>query len=201
MEELSYVLTKDFVSSVLVCVFFFTSAHFHLACRLHFLFSHRRYEIFIFFFLRNSSPLFSITRSSSVSVIHVRVNIRNNVKKGTTFSLSLSLSLSKRPGGHAIVRPNKTLSYIWVTIPVDWVILHWWCLWCGRTGDRAVGRTYGNVTTQEPGLPKFLGYRGYQIFLPLVLRYKRCKDSLTWWVVLFPPFDLKISFRFPGFLK
>ena len=24
---------------------------------------------------------------------------------------------------------------------------------------------------------------------------------LTWWVVLFPPFDLKISFRFPGFPK
>ena len=91
MEELSYVLTKDFVSSVHVC-FFFHSAHFHLACRLHFLFSHRRYEIFMFFFLRNSSPLFSIIRSSSVSVIHVRVNIRNNVKKGTTF-FSLSLSL------------------------------------------------------------------------------------------------------------
>ena len=178
MEELSYVLTKDFVSSVHVC-FFVHSAHFHLACRLHFLFSHRRYEIFMFFFLRNSSPLFSIIRSSSVSVIHVRVNIRNNVKKGTTF-FSLSLSLSKSPGGHAIVLPNKTLSCIWVTITADWVILHWWCLWCGRTGGRAVGRTYSNVTTQEPGLPKFLGCRGYQIFLPLLLRYKRCKDSLTW---------------------
>ena len=94
LEELSYVLTKDFVSSVHVC-FFVHSAHFHLACRLHFLFSHRRYEIFMFFFLRNSSPLFSILRSSSVSVIHVRVNIRNNVKKGTTFFF-LSLSLKVR---------------------------------------------------------------------------------------------------------
>ena len=154
-------------------------------------------------FLIFSPPLWNFhvfLPTKFVSVIHVRVNIRNNVKKGTTF-FSLSLSPSKRPGGHAIVLPNKTSSYIWVTIPVDWVILHWWCLWCGRTGGRAVGRTYGNVTTQEPGLPKFLGCRGYQIFLPLVLRYKRCKDSLTWWVVLFPPFDLKISFRFPGFPK
>ena len=31
MEELSYVLTKDFVSRVHVCFYFFTAAHFHLA--------------------------------------------------------------------------------------------------------------------------------------------------------------------------
>ena len=42
----------------------------------------------MFFFLRNSSPLFSITRSSSVSVIHVSVNTKNNPQKGTTLLLS-----------------------------------------------------------------------------------------------------------------
>ena len=33
-------------------------------------------SISMFFFLTNSSPLFSITRSSSFSVIHVSVNIK-----------------------------------------------------------------------------------------------------------------------------
>ena len=48
---------------------------------------HGRYEIFMFFFQRNSSPLFSIIRSSSFSVIHVSVNIKNNVEKDTTLLL------------------------------------------------------------------------------------------------------------------
>ena len=43
--------------------------------------------IFVFFFLQNSSLLFSITRSSSFSVIHVSVNIKNNVEKDTTLLL------------------------------------------------------------------------------------------------------------------
>ena len=33
------------------------------------------------FFLQNSSLLFAITRSSSFSVIHVKVNIKNHVEK------------------------------------------------------------------------------------------------------------------------
>ena len=56
-------------------------------------------SISMFFFLRNSSPLFSITRSSSFSVIHVSVNIKNNAEKDTTLLLFF---LSKSPGGHAI---------------------------------------------------------------------------------------------------
>ena len=76
MEELSYVLTKNFVSCVHVHFYFFNFALFHsfffgwppLAGRSHFSFSHRRYEIFMFFgfFRRSSSPLFSITRFSSI---------------------------------------------------------------------------------------------------------------------------------------
>ena len=59
--------------------------------------------ISMFFSIRNSSPLFSITRSSSFPVIHVSVNIKNNAEKG-------------RPCDFL---PNKTLSCIWVAIPVD----------------------------------------------------------------------------------
>ena len=62
-------------------------------------------RISMFFFLRNSSPLFSITRSSPLSAIHVRVNIKNNAEKDTTLLLFF---LSKSPGGHVIsyqIRP------------------------------------------------------------------------------------------------
>ena len=52
-----------------------------------------------FFFLRNSSALFSITRSSSFSVVHVSVSIKNNAEKDTTLLLII---LSKSPGGHMI---------------------------------------------------------------------------------------------------
>ena len=62
-------------------------------------FSLCRSLIFMFFFLQNSSLLFSITRSSSFSVIHVSVNIKNNVEKDTTLLLFF---LSKSPGDHSI---------------------------------------------------------------------------------------------------
>ena len=55
----------------------------------------------MFFFPRNSSPLFSITCSSSFSVIHACVNtlnIKSNAEKDTT----LVFFLSKSPGGHVI---------------------------------------------------------------------------------------------------
>ena len=74
IDELSHVLTKDFVSGVHVRFYFslpliFTS----LATPC--------YGVFIFFFPRNSSRLSSVTRSCSFSVIHVSANIKNNVKK------------------------------------------------------------------------------------------------------------------------
>ena len=64
---------------------FFTAAHFHFAGRQSFSLSHSRFE-----FSCNSSLLFSITRSSSFSVIHVSVNIKNNVEKDTTLLLFFS---------------------------------------------------------------------------------------------------------------
>ena len=87
-EESSYVITKNFVACAPVR-FVFTAAHFHLAGRQYFSFCHRRYERFMFFFQRNSSPLFSITHFSSFSVIHLSVD-----KKCCCFFLS------KCPGGH-----------------------------------------------------------------------------------------------------
>ena len=119
---------------------------------LAFLFFSPRLWISMFFFLRNSSPLFSITRSSSFSVIYVSANIRNNAGKDTT------LLLSGRPCDFL---PNKTLSCIWVAIPVDWVILHWYA--CG-----ADGRSLARCTVTW--LPNFLGWVDYHISLVVGLR-------------------------------
>ena len=87
--------------------------------------------IFMFFFLQNSFLLFSITRSSSFSVIHVSVNIKNNVEKDTT--LLLFFFFLK-------VRATMWLRCISVAIPVDWIILHWYA--CGA-GGLSVGRSVG----------------------------------------------------------
>ena len=57
----------------------------------------RESSAIMFFLQQNSSPLFWITRSSSFSVIHVSVNIKNNVEKHTTLLLIFSLSKSRRP--------------------------------------------------------------------------------------------------------
>ena len=89
--------------------------------------------IFMFFSLRNSSPLFSITRSSSFSVIHVSVNIKNNAEKDATLLLFL---LSKSPGGRVISFQIKP----WVAFGLPYLLteffLHWYA--CGADG-RSLG--------------------------------------------------------------
>ena len=70
----------DILFPVFMFAFIFYCRHFHLAGRQHFSFSHRRFEFTC------SSPWFSITRSSSFSVIHVSVNIKNNAEKDTTIT-------------------------------------------------------------------------------------------------------------------
>ena len=78
-----YLLTQYFVSCVHVRFYF--SLRLFLPCwSLAFLIVSQPLWIFMFFFLKNSSLLFSITRFSSLSVIHVSVNIKNNVEKDTT---------------------------------------------------------------------------------------------------------------------
>ena len=83
----NFLVTHYLVGGIVVCAYpifcflcscsllFFTAAHFHLAGRQHFSFSHRRFEFPCF-----SSYEFSITRSSSFSVIHVSVNIKNSAE-------------------------------------------------------------------------------------------------------------------------
>ena len=102
----NFLVTHYFYGGIVVCAYpifcllcscsllFFTAAHFHFAGRQSFSLSHSRFE-----FSCNSSLLFSITRSSSFSVIHVSVNIKNNVEKDTTLLLFF---LSQSPGGNAI---------------------------------------------------------------------------------------------------
>ena len=75
MEELSYVLTKDFVFCVHVHFQFFTTAHFHLAAIASISHFHTTTMKFSCFF----SNEIRLPRSSSV--IHVSVNIKNNVEK------------------------------------------------------------------------------------------------------------------------
>ena len=111
--------------------------------------------ISMFFFLRNSSLLFSITRASSFSVIHVSVNIKNNSENDRTLLLFF---LSKSPGGHVISFEIKP----WVAFGLPYLLIELcWCA-CGADGRSGVGRTvYGQVITKFSRmgrLPHFLSY-------------------------------------------
>ena len=74
-EELSYMWSPKILLLVLLFALFSLPLIFHLAGRQYFSFSHCRYEIVMFFFQRNSSPLFSITHFSFFSVIHLSVAV------------------------------------------------------------------------------------------------------------------------------
>ena len=119
MEELSYVFTQYFISCVHVRVYFSAPLIFtFLAASIsHFL---TAALTFLFFSLRNSSPLFSITRSSSFSVIHVSVNIKNNAEKDTT----LLFFLSKSRGGHVISFQLKR----WVAFGLPYLLIESFCI-------------------------------------------------------------------------
>ena len=104
--------------------------------------------ITMFFFLRNSSPLFSITRSSSFSVIHVSVNIENNAEKDTTFLLFF---LSKSLGGHVIsFQINLELHLGCHTC--------WLSFYIGMTVVRTDGRAVGLRSRRMGRLPHSLSY-------------------------------------------
>ena len=84
---------------VFMCAFIFHCHSFSPRWPLAFLIFSPPLWISMFFFLRNSSVLFSISRSSSFSVIHVSVNVKNNAAKDKTLFLFF---LFKSPGGHVI---------------------------------------------------------------------------------------------------
>ena len=102
MEKLSYVLTKAFVSRVLVRFYFFTATHFTLLGS-HFSFSHGTAAMKFSCFSSKESKFVSFafdnSHSTSFSVIQVSVDVKNTMKKDTTLLLFF---LSKSPGGHAI---------------------------------------------------------------------------------------------------
>ena len=113
--------------------------------------------IFMFFFLQNSSLLFSITRSNSFSVIHASVNFKNNVEKDTTLLFFLSFLKSRRPCDFVAFRlPYLLIELFYIGMPVVWTD-SW-------TVDRSVGRC--TVTW----LPNFLGW---VVYIPMVLRCAR----------------------------
>ena len=88
--------TKDFVACVPVHFYFLTAVFFH----------------------RSPSLVFSITRSSSFSGIHVSVDIKNNIEKDSTLLFFFSLSLLTS-GWPCDFPPKKNSSCTWVAIPVD----------------------------------------------------------------------------------
>ena len=148
----------------------------------------------MFFFLQNLSLLFSITRSSSFSVIHVTVNIKNNVEKDTTLLLFF---LSKSPGGHAISFQMKSwvafgLPYLlielsYIGMPVVWTD--------GRTVWRAGGRAvYGHVITKFSrmgSLPHFFTHVASLCALIISCPYKKiCGDFVN--LCILHPWCIKI---------
>ena len=121
----------------------------------------------MFFFLQHLSLLFSVTHSSSFSVIHVSVNIKNNVEKDET---KLLFFLSKSPGGHSIsfqIKPRVAFRLPYLLIDLFFIGIP-----VLRTDSRAFGRSggrpvYGHVIT------KFSRMGNLPHFLPMVLRYAR----------------------------
>ena len=132
--------------------------HFHLAGRQHSLFSRRRALNFHVFLLRNSSPLFSITRFSSFSVIHVSVNIKNDAEKDTTLSLFF---LFKSPDGHVISFQIEP----WVAFGLPYLLIE--LFYISMPVVRTDGRAGGRWTVTW--LPNFLGWVDYHISLAMGL--------------------------------
>ena len=124
--------------------FIFHCGSFSLCWALAFLIVSQPLWSFMFFFLQNLCLLFSITRSSSFSVIHASVNIKNNVEKDTTLLL---IFLSKSPGGHAISFQIKP----WVAFGLPYLLIELFYIGMPvvRTDGRAGGRSvYGHVITK-----------------------------------------------------
>ena len=145
----------NILSPVFMFAFIFHCRSFSPCWPLAFLIFSPPLWISMFFFLRNSSPLFSITRSSSFSVIHVSVNIKNNAEKDTTLLLFF---LSKSPGGHVISIQIKP----WVAFGLPYLLIELFYI------SMPVVRTDGRCTVTW--LPNFLGWVDYHISLAMGLR-------------------------------
>ena len=139
----------------------FTVAHFYLAGRslLGASISHFLTAALNFHVLRNSSPLFSMTRSGSQSLL------KNKAEKDMTLLLFF---LSKSPGAHVISSQIKP----WVAFGFPYLSIA-----CGAYGRSLARSVYGHVITKfsEMGrLPHFLCYElRYKVSWPVKgLRYQ-----------------------------
>ena len=141
MEELSCVLTQYFLSCVHVRFYFSLPLIFTLlaASISHFFTAALNFHVFLL--TKFVSFVLLITRSSSFSVIHVSVNIKNNADKDTTLLLFF---LSKSPGGHVISFQIKP----WVAFGLPYLLIELFYIGMPvvRTDGRSVGRSvYGTV--------------------------------------------------------
>ena len=140
------------------------------------LLSHHRFEVSCFSSYNIFLFSISITRSSSFPVIHVSVNIKNNVEKDETLLLFF---LSKRRGGHSISFQIKP----WVAFRLPYLLIELYYIGIpvvrtdSRAGGRSGGRAVGRCTVTW--LPTFLGWVVYHIFLPMVLRGTRESFAIT----------------------
>ena len=109
MEELSYVLTQYFVSCVHVRFYFSLPLIFTLlaASISHCLTAVLNYHVFL------STKFVSFVFNHSLLLF-----LSNNVDVVVFFFLKVLAAMR--------FFPNKTLSCIWVSIPVDRIILHWY---------------------------------------------------------------------------
>ena len=183
--------------------FFFTAAHFHFALVAasisHFfaastkvsscssndkmspLFFSSRSRFLSLLSFAGLSPTFSFSCSIFQICGHGNVSKLNNLDNTDTETISafrfrlhwLLSVLYKTPV--AVRSPAKIASScIWVAIPVNWVILHWYA--CGA--DR---RSLGQCTVTW--LLNFLRWVDYFIFLPMVLRWGASRARNFLWMV------------------
>ena len=157
---------------------FFTAANFHLALVAasisHFVTGATKFSCYSFLSTKNVSFVFfsrwaslacrvlslflglslalyskSVDTTINLSLILWTPRIQKQFPLSVfVFIDSLVVSPLQEAGGYVISR-QITWSCIWVAIPVDWVILHWYA--CGADG-RSVGRSGGVLS------------RDYQIF-------------------------------------
>ena len=164
MEELSYVLTQYFVSCVHVG-FYFHCRSFSPCWPLVFLIFSQPLWISMFFFLRNSSRLFSITCSSAFSVIHVSVYIKNNAEKDKSLLLFFP---SKSPISFQI-KP-------WVAFGLPYMLIELYYI--GMPVVRTDGRSLARCTVTW--LPSFPGWVDYHISLAMGLRPRAALRYHPW---------------------
>ena len=140
--------------------FFFIGTHFQLGGRKHFSFSHRRYEIFMFFFKRNWSPLF-LYLALALSLLSTSMQTLKFSRKKDSALLLFSF-LSESLGGHAIYRRN---AQVLVTRNFTTAYMNGWTYVCAH------GRFFQNQN--------FFGCINNQIFLPMVLPCARIARAMS----------------------